>query len=268
MRNLFTVTKYTIVDILNQKSFFVLLAVCIGFVMMLRGCYKGNYMVNGKEIDSLTVAWNASIVAFHAIAAGVLCIAAILSMGLLRKDKDDGTLIYMISKPLPRAAYILGRVIGLWVVSFGFMVVLHGSIFVITLISAGGTMPGYLTASLLCSINVLFVVGIVCLFSLVMPDFMAAVAGLGIAGIGYISDSVFQLTQNHLVQAAMGNKIPDVSWWRVAWPKIASLQYYAASLIDKSAFQTMGPLHPLFVMVLYCGIVMGALVYIFKTREL
>ncbi len=268
MRNFFTVTKYTVIDILNQKSFFVLLAVCIGFVMLLRGCYKGNYMVNGKEIDSLTVAWNASIVAFHVIAAGVLLIAAILSMGMFRRDREDGTLIYMMSKPLHRTAYALGRVCGLWLVSFGFMAVLHGSIFIITLMSAGGTMPGYLTASLVCSVNVFFMVGAVCLFSLFMPDFMAAVTGLGIAGIGYISDSVYQLTQSKLVQAAMGNSAPSVSWWRVAWPKVASLQYFAASLIDKSSFHTMGFIHPFVMMLVWCGIVIAALVYAFKTREL
>jgi indole-3-glycerol phosphate synthase len=57
--------------------------VSIGFVMLLRSCYSGNYVVNGKAVDGLTVAWHASIVAFHVVAAGVLLIAAALPAGAL-----------------------------------------------------------------------------------------------------------------------------------------------------------------------------------------
>jgi ABC-type transport system involved in multi-copper enzyme maturation permease subunit len=268
MRSFLQILKFTVADILHQKSFFILLAMSIGFVLLLRGCYKGSYVVNGHAVDNVAVAWHASIIAFHIVSAGVLLIATVLSMGLLRRDREDGTIEYMLCGPVQRPAYILGRVAGLWIVSFGFMFVLHLTIFILTLVMAGGTMPGYLSASLVCSVNVLFMVLLVCLLSLFLPDFAAALAAIGVAGISYISDSLYSAMQNAIVQSVVGNATTTVSGWRVAWPKIASLQYYGGSLIDSSRFHVMGPFHPGLVMVLYCCVAGAGLVVAFRTREL
>jgi hypothetical protein len=59
MRNFLHVLRFTVADILHQKSFFILLALCIGFVLLLRGCYKGSYVVNGHAVDTVAVAWHA-----------------------------------------------------------------------------------------------------------------------------------------------------------------------------------------------------------------
>ena len=32
---------------MRQKSFYVLLAMAVVFIMLIRGCYQGNYSVNG-----------------------------------------------------------------------------------------------------------------------------------------------------------------------------------------------------------------------------
>ena len=268
MRKFLTIVKFTVADILHQKSFFILLAICIGFVLLLRGCYKGNYVVNGQTMSGVTIAWHASIIAFHVVSAGILLIAAVLSMGVLRRDREDGTVAYMLSKPIDRSAYVLGRAAGLWIVSFLFMFVLHLTIFIITWVMAGGTMPGYLTASLVCSVNVLFMVLCICLCSLVLPDFIAGLAGIGVAGISYISDSLFNAMHSSIVQSAVGGVQVTTTGWRIAWPKIASLQYYAGSLIDSSQFHMMGPVHPLLVMALYCCATAAGLALVFRSRDL
>jgi ABC-type transport system involved in multi-copper enzyme maturation permease subunit len=268
MRKFLTIVKFTVADILHQKSFFILLAICIGFVLLLRGCYKGNYVVNGQAVTGVTVAWHASIIAFHVVSAGVLLIAAVLSMSMLRRDREDGTVAYMLSRPIDRSAYVLGRAAGLWIVSFGFMFVLHLTISIITWVMAGGMMPGYLAASLVCSVNVLFMVLCICLFSLVLPDFIAGLAGIGVAAISYISDSLFNAMHSSIVQSAMGGVQTTTSGWRIVWPKIASLQFYAGSLIDNSQFHMMGPVHPGLVMALYCCAAGAGLVFVFRTREL
>jgi len=267
MRKFLAIVKFTVADILHQKSFFILTGICVGFVLLLRGCYKGNYVVNGQAVSGLTVAWHASVIAFHVVSAGVLLIAAVLSMGVLRRDAEDGTLAYMLTGPIQRSAYVLGRATGLWIVSFSFMFVLHLTIFILTWVMAGGTMPGYLTASVVCSVNVLFMVLFTCLISLVAPDFVAALAGIGVAAISYVSDSIFSAMQSSVVQSAVGSVGSAPSAWRIAWPKLASLQFYAGSLIDNSQFHQMGPLNPSLVMALYCCALAGGLVLVFRTRD-
>lgn len=268
MPKLLRIVEYTVLDIIRQKSFYVLLGVGVGFVLLLRSCYSGNYSFNGKTVDAVTVAWNASIIAFHVVAAGALLIAAMLSMGLFSRDREDGTLHYMLSKPVARSAYALGRVLGVWLVSFCFMFVLHLAIFVITLISAGGTMPGYLVASCLCSINVLFAVLLVCSLSLVAPDFAAAVIGIGILVVSYVADTLFNVAQSKFGQALLANGSFHVPPWEMVWPKICSFQTFAVSFIDNSAFRSIGPVHPALLMAVWICIAAGALLLVFEKREL
>jgi ABC-type transport system involved in multi-copper enzyme maturation permease subunit len=268
MRNFLYIVKYTVVDIINQKSFFVLLAVSIGFLLLLRGCYSGNYVVNGKSLDSVTVAWHASIIAFHIVAGGVLLIAAILSMNLLSRDRDDGTVQYMLSKPLARITYVAGRAVGIWLVSFAFMFVLHLTIFVITLISAGGAMPGYLAASCLCSVNVLFMVLLVCTMSLFMPDFAAAMVGIGVVAVSFVADSLFHAAQSRLGQALLANHPAGIPGWEMVWPKVCSMQYCAVSLIKGDVFRPLGSVHPVLVMAGYVCLAAAGLAFAFQRKEI
>jgi len=268
MRNFCAIVKYTVFDIVHQKSFFVLLAVSIGFVMLLRGCYSGNYVVNGKALDGVTVAWHASIIAFHVVAGGVLLIASVLSMGLFRRDSDDGTASYMLSKPISRAVYAMGRVTGVWAVSFAFMFVLHLAIFIITLISAGGTMPGYLVASCACSINVLFMVLFVSVVSLYVPDFAAAIIGVGVVGISYIADSIYHVAQSKLGQAMLANHPIRVPAWETVWPKVGSLQNWAVSFVDSSVFVPLGFIHPAVIMAAWVCLAAAVLLVAWRYKEL
>ena len=69
MNNILKIAAYTLRDQMRHKSFYVLLGVSILFILMIRGCYDGGYSVNGKMLDSTTVAWYVSKIVFHLIAA-------------------------------------------------------------------------------------------------------------------------------------------------------------------------------------------------------
>ena len=72
------IAKYTLTDEVRQKSFVVMLVICAIFIFLIRGCYQGNYMVNGQALDAETVIRLVSKVTFNFIAAGVMLLAALL----------------------------------------------------------------------------------------------------------------------------------------------------------------------------------------------
>src|SRR5664280_1503794 len=84
------IAKYTLIDEVRQKSFVIMFVICAIFVFLIRGCYQGNYMVNGQFLDAGTVVRAVSKVTFHVIGAGVMLITALLSMRVFRRDRDDG----------------------------------------------------------------------------------------------------------------------------------------------------------------------------------
>jgi len=269
MNNFFKISLYTILDQMRSKSFYVLLGIAVFFVLLIRGCYKADFLVNGELVDSVTLAWYASRVAFHLIANGMILMAALLSMSIFSRDESNGSLVLFLSRPVSRWQYVMGRIGGTWVLATAFMFILHATIFFITWIKTGGVIPGYLTASLICSLNLLFIILLVALLSLFMPDFIAAMMTLTVAAVSFLSDGVFLVMQNRAVQATLSeNMFAEPTLWRVLFPKISLLQHYAVIHITGNDFQSMGPVHPLLNLLAYCLLSAAVLLFNFNRKEI
>ncbi len=269
MNNINKIIFYTIKDLMRQKSFYVLLGISIFFVLLIRGCYRADFSLNGEALDNVALAWHTSLVAFHLIVYGMFLMAAMLAMNIFSRDREDGSTVLFLSRPVARWQYVLGRICGTWILCSGFMIILHFTIFIITWLKTGGIIPGYFIASLICSINLLWVVILVSLLSLYMPDFIAAITVLGIVGLGFISDSIFLAMQSEVVQSALSGKPQaDPALWRIFFPKISMLQHYAVSFITNSEFHSMGPIHPLMNLFLYLFFFAVLLVVCFNRKEI
>jgi ABC-type transport system involved in multi-copper enzyme maturation permease subunit len=266
MSNLIRIAFFTIKDQVRQKSFYLLLAVAVLFILLIRSCYHGDYSVNGQKVDNLSVAWHASLLVFHVIAAGMFLMTSMLSMGVFSRDSDDGSLVMFLSRSVGKWQYVLGRIAGIWLLSAAFMFILHFTIFLIVLANTGGMIAGYLTASLLCSVNLLFAIVLTCFLSLYLPNFMAALFTLGIIGISFISDGAYQAMNNQLVQLFISGDSP-VSTWRIFYPKVYMLQQNASTLISHNQFEGMGQMDAWLNIVLYTVTLVAVLLLDFHRRE-
>lgn len=265
-RNFLIVTRFTIQDELHNKSFYVLTAVSMLFVFLLRGCFHSNYVVNGQQVDSTTIGYNVSIIAFNIIASSGMLIAVLLAMRVLKRDKDNGMVVTILSKSVRRIEYISGKIAGVWALAYCLTFILHTTVYIIMLLNTGGRIPFFLPASFVTSVNVLFAVTIVMLFSMVMPDVIAAISTIAIAFVSLTSDSIYAVSKNPSVQSMIGQQDMHVPLWRIIWPKLAALQFFSTSLIKETSFQQFGPVHPILNIALYC--VFGfALLYLRFTKK-
>ena len=259
------IAKYTLTDEVWQKSFVVMFVICAIFIFLIRGCYQGNFMVNGQVLDAGTVIRGVSKVTFHVIAAGVMLVTALLSMRVFRRDRDDGMQSCILSKPIARWQYVAGKILGLWALSIIFMFILHSIVFITTSINLKVIMPEYLIASLLCSFNLLFVVVAVLLLSLLMPDIVAFLCVLGIGLVGFVADGIFAISHSQMAQAMIqqpGSQ-SDLTWWKVVyylWPKLSGTQQFASSFIGSEGFHGFGSIYPLINVLFYC-LILGTLLF-------
>jgi len=269
MNNVLKITVYTIRDQMRHKSFYVLLGLSILFVLMIRGCYDGGYTINGEMVDNATVAWHVSKIVFHLIAAGMFLMVAMLSMKVFSRDHGDGSIVLFLSRSVSRWQYVLGRVAGTWAICFVFMFILHVTIFLTVWAKTGTIISGYLTASLICSISLLFVVECTCFLSLFMPDFISALFTMGILFVGFISDGGYQIINSAIARSAVPSA---TNWapalWRVLYPKVFMAQVYADAIISKSEFHNMGPLHPLLNLSFFILLIMTLMLGCFNRKEI
>jgi ABC-type transport system involved in multi-copper enzyme maturation permease subunit len=261
------ITKYTLIDEVQQRSFVVMFVICAICVFLVRGCYQGNYMVNGQALDAATIVRTLSKATFHVIGAGMMVIAALLSMRIFKRDRNEGMQSCVLSKPIARWQYVLGKILGLWVVSALFMFILHSIVFLITSINLKVFMPEYLAASLLCSINLLFVVIAVLFLSLLMSDIVAFLSVLGVGVVGFVADGIAAASHSQMAQAIMqqsvGHPQSDVTWWKVVyffWPKLLGVQQLASSLIESESSHGFSSIYPLINVLFYC-LILGALLF-------
>lgn len=269
------IAKYTMTDEVRHKSFIVMFIICAVFVLLIRGCYKGDYMVNGQWLDAAAIAWRVSKIAFNIIAAGVMFIAASLAMRIFKRDRDKGVQSCILSKPIDRWQYVTGKILGLWTLSVLFMFILHGIIFIIALVNTKTVIPQYLIASLLCSFNLLFVILAVYLLSFLLPDVVAFLCVIGISIGSYVADAIYTLSHSPMMQAMTqqpGTHSESIlTWWKVAyylWPKLSGMQQWASSFIRSEAFQGFGPVDPIINILLYCLILGGLLFRRFRNEDI
>jgi ABC-type transport system involved in multi-copper enzyme maturation permease subunit len=259
------IAKYTLTDEVRQKSFIIMFVICAIFIFLIRGCYQGNYMVNGQELNAGNIIRVISKITFHIIASGVMLLTALFSMRVFKRDRDDGMQSCMLSKPIARWQYVAGKVLGLWALSIIFMFILHAIVFALTSINLNVVMPEYLIASLLCSFNLLFVVVAVLLLSLLMPDIVAFLCVMGIGIVSFVADGIFAISHSQMAQAMMQQPGPpsDLTGWKVVyylWPKLSGTQQFASSFIGGEGVHGFGSIYPLINVLIYC-LVFGALLF-------
>jgi ABC-type transport system involved in multi-copper enzyme maturation permease subunit len=267
------IAKYTLTDEVRQRSFIVMFVICAIFIFLVRGCYHGDYMVNGQELEAGKMVVMVSKITFHVIAFGVMFLAALLSMRVFRRDRDEGTQSSILSKPINRWQYVAGKIMGLWVLLVIFMFIMHGIVFVMTSINLKMVMPEYLIASLLCSFNLLFVVVTVLLLSLLMPDIAAFLCLMGIGIIGSVADAIFAISYSSMGQAMMQQPHlqSDLTFWNVVyylWPKLSGAQQFASSLINSEGFQGLLSIYPLINVLIYILLFGALLVRRFSNEDI
>jgi ABC-type transport system involved in multi-copper enzyme maturation permease subunit len=266
------IAKYAFADEVRQKSMIVMFMISALFVFLLRECYQGDYMVNGQALSADAIAWTLSKVIFHVIAAGAMFIAALLTMRVFKRDREEGMLSCIMAKPIDRWQYVAGKILGLWALSVLFMFILHGIVFFIASLSMKTLVPAYLAASLLCSINLLFVVLTVFLLSLMLPDIAAFLCAVGIGLASLAANSIYTLSQSPMGQAMMqqsADRAPSgFTGWKAVyylWPNLFGTQQSAASLIGNDGGV---PVYPLMNVLIYC-LILGILLFLrFRNEEI
>ncbi len=268
MHNLARIAIITAKDLMRQKSFYVLLALAVFFVLLLRSCYHGSYIVNGRPVDQQSLAFHASLVAFHVVAAGMLLMTTLLSMGIFSRDRDDGSMVMFLSRAVDRWQYMLGRIAGTWMLSTVFMFILHLTIALIVLANsgAGAVVAGYLTASLLCSVNLLFAIVLTWTLSIFLPNIMAALFTLIVIGISFVSDGAYQLMQSEIVRHMLSGQ-SQASLWRILFPKVYMLQDFASTWITARAFDAISPAYVEFNVLFYTAALAAVALWRFYRTE-
>ncbi len=258
------IAQYTIADQLRAKSFYLLIAMSVVLLFLMRGCYSSEYIINGQPVVGV---WYVSRLIFQVIVMGVLLLVSLILMRIFSRDRNDGSLHMFLSRPVKRWEYVLGRIIGTWLLTSCVMLVLHLTLVLIVRSHTGYFNLGFLGASIVCSINLLFITAAVCLFSLALPDFISALFSIGLICTGFVSDGGYRLLNSEILTTLAPSAVESSpALWRIFYPKLFMVQAYADSLIIGSEFINFGPVHPLINVPVFVILFILLTIFIFNKK--
>ncbi len=142
-----------------------------------------------------------------AVTAFGVIVAAFIAATLVRKEVEKRTVFVLFSKPVSRAAFVVGKFLGL---AATLAVVVGGMgifLFAMTLLVGGGASGMVLVATALIYLQLLTVVAVVVFFSTVTSAILASMLGLGVFVAGQLSHNVLSLSR-----VGAGALTEAVSW--------------------------------------------------------
>ena len=211
-------------------------------------------IVGSLLVGSLTLGEEVKIIKDMGLAAislfGTL-IAIFVGVGLVYREIDKKTIYTILSKPIHRYEFLLGKFLGLVLTLFVELAVMTGGLLVLLAVYEGGIDLGLLKGVLLLFFELLVVIAIALLFSSFSTPILSGIFTLALYVIGHLlrelrligggaaSDAARWLvraayyllpdleTFNVRAEVAHGEPVP---WGYVAWAVVYGLVYLAAVL--------------------------------------
>ena len=126
----------------------------------------------------------------------LFCVATAILIGinLLHREVDRRTIYTILSKPISRSEFLLGKYAGL-VVTTWLMLVCMGGVFGLVSFAAGAPIHGgHLAATAMLGVEMVVVVGVAILFSSFTTPMLAALFTSGIYVVGHLTQNLYHLS--------------------------------------------------------------------------
>lgn len=146
-----------------------------------------------------------------------VAIAIFVGIGLIHREVDRRTIYTILSKPITRTQFLVGKYLGL-VATLWLQLAIMGLAFAAVSLLAGAPFErGHLAALLLAGVEMAVVVGIATLFSAFTTPMLASLFTTGLFAIGHLSRDLRELgLQSHdivlrTIAQAIHRGLPDLS---------------------------------------------------------
>ena len=198
--NIMTLAGSTFLETVRDKIFY--LVAVFGFIML----------ASTAILSPLTVGAQGKIMADVGLASMVvfgLLVVVFVGSNMVRKELDKGTIVTILSKPVGRREYLVGKFIGLNLTLMT-MLAIMGLIFLLMLFLAPGSFSfRFLGAFYLTLLELTLINAVVVFFSTSVSPILAAVFTLGVFSVGHLSQSIrdFGQLQDSLFQRQVSDLV-------------------------------------------------------------
>jgi ABC-type transport system involved in multi-copper enzyme maturation permease subunit len=179
--NVSTLARSTFLETVRDRIFY--LVAVFGFVML----------ASTAILSPLTVGAQGKIMADVGLAAMVvfgLLVVVFVGSSMVRKELDKGTIVTILSKPVGRREYLLGKFLGLNLTLLAMLAVMGAMFLLMLWIAPGDFSFRFVAAFYLTFLELMVITALVVFFSTCVSPVLAAVFTLGMFVVGHLSESI------------------------------------------------------------------------------
>ncbi len=276
--------RMILVGFLLTAAFVALYAVGVYYAFRDIAAMAGDSLAGGVSVGAISVDQNMirDLAAYQTLSFGLFIssflsamLVVFLASGMISGDAENGTLQTIVTRPIARVEILLGRYLGYATIYLAYLVLLAGSIVLLTWVFSGYAPPSPVQAVVLLAMEGLIILGLVSLGSAVLSPVATGVLVLmayGLAFIGGVVQQIGMFLQNGTAErlgAAVHYLIPSDAFFRMSLNGLVP----ARSILPEFASGPFGsPASPTVASVLF-GVVylvacLAAAAYLFERRDL
>jgi hypothetical protein len=192
----------TFLETVRDRVFY--LVAVFGFIMM------GSTTI----LSPLTIGAQGKIVSDVGLAAMTLLgllVVVFVGSGMVHKELDKGTITTILSRPVGRREYLLGKFLGLNLTMAAMLAVMSVLFLLMLLLSPGAFSPRFGIAFYMAFIELSLITAIVVFFSTCVSPVLSAVFTLGAFVAGHLSESIRDF--GHLQQGPVAQAVGTVVYY-------------------------------------------------------
>ncbi|MBK7188226.1 MAG: ABC transporter permease subunit [bacterium] len=201
-RHVTALARGTFRETVRDRVFY--LVAVFGFVML----------ASTTVLSPLTIGAQGKIVSDVGLASMVLLgllVVVFVGSGMVRKELDKGTITTILSKPVGRREYLLGKYLGLSLTMAVMLAVMGVMFLLMLLMSPGAFSLRFVSAFYLTFLELSVITAVVVFFSTCVSPVLAAVFTLGVFVAGHLSQSIRDF--GNLQQSAFTGTVSTVVYY-------------------------------------------------------
>ena len=248
-----TIGLNTMREAIRNKLLYTLLF--FGIVMIGTGVIVGSI----SYVEGSRILQDVGLASIRLFSTGI---AIFVGVGLIHGEVHRRTIYTILSKPVSRAEFLVGKFVGLVMTIWLQLVIMSVSFVVVSLASSAPIDGGHLSALLLIGVELAIIVAVATLFSAFTTPMLSSFFTLGIYMMGHLSRDLLQIGERgesesvRMLTRILYQALPDLESFNLSIQAVHQLPI-AMSEVVLPVFYAMG----------YITVLLLAATFIFERRD-
>ncbi len=227
LRRIWAIAGNTVREAIRNKLLYTLLFFAITLIA------TGVLISTLSYVEQERIIQDVGLAALRLFSAGI---AIFVGVGLIHGEVDRRTIYTILSKPVSRTEFLLGKYVGLVLTTWLMLAIMSAVFVAVSLLYGAPFDSGHAAALLLTGVELLLLVAVATLFSAFTTPMLASLFAVGIYVVGHLTRDLYELgslsksDSVNLLTSILYRVLPDLESFNLTIQAVHGLEIAASEI--------------------------------------